>query len=156
MTSQGQKVPPDARDLALKFFEDCKEARLKHNCPVFGIGNMDETPMSFDLQSNRTIDFRGVKAVLSKTTGKKKLRYTVVLSALADGTKLSPMIIFKELKNVPKVEFPRDVSVEVGKGGSMTTYLFKKKWLDRIWRGRRNSLSFSCNVGAGRTCQSLH
>lgn len=43
-------------------------------------------------------DFRGVKTVQAKTTWKEKLRYTVVLAAMADGTKLPSMIVFKGLK----------------------------------------------------------
>ena len=73
---------------------------------------------------NRTIDFRGVKTVASKTTGKEKLRYTVVLAVFADGSKLPPMIIFKGLKRIPKVQFPAGVVVHVSKGGSMKQHFF--------------------------------
>ena len=38
------------------------------------LANMDESPMWFDMPSNRTVDFKGVKTVLSKTTGHEKLR----------------------------------------------------------------------------------
>ena len=38
------------------------------------IGNMDETPMWFDCPGDATVDFKGVKTVLSKTTGNEKLR----------------------------------------------------------------------------------
>ena len=43
-----------------------------------------------------------MKSVKAKTTGKEKMRYTVVLAAMADGTKLPSMVIFKNLKKIPK------------------------------------------------------
>ena len=58
------------------------------------IGNMDETPVWFDMPAARTVESRGAKTVLLKTTGNEKTRFTVVLSCLADGTKLKPMVIF--------------------------------------------------------------
>ena len=130
VTSQEKKIPENAKDLAEKFLDDCKEAFTETqslNC----IGNMDETPLWFDRPRKRTVDFRGIKTVLSKTTGKEKLRYTVVLAALANGTKLPPMIIFKGLKKVPKGTFPKDVVIEVAKGGSMTTDLLIS-WFSRV------------------------
>lgn len=39
--------------------------------------------------------------------------YTAILSAMADGRKLMPMIIFKGLKNMPKFEFPKEAVVTV-------------------------------------------
>lgn len=59
---------------------------------------MYEMPMWFDLPLNRTYDFKGATHVACKTTRKDKLKYTVVLSAMADGTKLKPVIVFKEQK----------------------------------------------------------
>jgi hypothetical protein len=84
---------------------------------------MDETPLWFDLPSTRTYDFRGVRTVKARTTGKEKLRYTVILSAMADGTKLPPIVIFRNLVKIPKGSFPRDVVVQVAKKGSMNSDL---------------------------------
>lgn len=66
--------------------------------------NMDETPMYFDMASDKTYAPVGAKDVLVKTTGHDKLRFTVVLTVSASGVKLKPMIIFKNLKNVPKLK----------------------------------------------------
>ena len=65
--------------------------------------NMDETPMYFDMGADTTYAPKGSKDVLITTTGYDKLRLTVVLTITASGGKLSPMIIFKNLKNVPKL-----------------------------------------------------
>ena len=51
--------------------------------------------MTFDLPSNRTVNAIGAKSVLIKTTGHDKSHFTVVLSCLADGSKLPPVIILK-------------------------------------------------------------
>ena len=57
--------------------------------------------MCFDLPGNRTMNQKGEKNVLVKTTGHEKTNFTVVLSCLADGNKLRAMIIFKH-KILPK------------------------------------------------------
>ena len=36
------------------------------------VGNMDETPLWFDLPSTDTYDFQGIRSVKSKTTGHEK------------------------------------------------------------------------------------
>ena len=69
--------------------------RRKMNYELQNIGNMDETPVWFDMPAARTIDSRGASTILIKTTGRQKLRFTVVLACLADETKLNSMVIFK-------------------------------------------------------------
>ena len=48
------------------------------------IGNMDETPMFFDMPGNRTVDVKGASTVSIKTSGAEKQHFTVILSCLAD------------------------------------------------------------------------
>ena len=76
------------------------------------IGNMDETPITFNMLSNRTVNKIGEKTVLVKTTGHEKAKYTVALGCMADGTKLKPIVIFKR-KTMPKEKFPKGVLVHV-------------------------------------------
>ena len=66
--------------------------------------NMDETPCYFDLPDSRTVSKKGDKSVPIATSGYEKLRFTTVLAVNADGGKLNPMLIFKNLKNVPKLK----------------------------------------------------
>ena len=66
--------------------------------------------MWFDMPTSKTVDSVGAKTVLLKTTGHEKTRFTVVLACLADGTKLKPMVIFKQ-KTMPKDNFPAGVVV---------------------------------------------
>ena len=67
----------------------------KGNYELVNIGNTDEMPVWFDMPSARTVATRGEKTVTISTTGHEKSCFTVVLSCLADGTKLKPMVIFK-------------------------------------------------------------
>jgi hypothetical protein len=119
----------------LEFFQYTKEMTDARNFELRSIGNMDETPLWFDLPCSKSYDFRGVKPMQARTTGKEKIRYTVVLSAMADGTKLPCMVIFKGLKNVPKGRFPNGVTVQVNQKGFMTAELLNK-WKECVCKTR--------------------
>ena len=80
------------------------------------IGNMDEVPMNFDMVGNRIVDTKGKMTIFVKTTGNDKTRFTVILTCMADGTKLKPMIIFKR-KLMPKIKFSLEVFVHVHEKG---------------------------------------
>ena len=71
------------------------KSRRKENYQLVHIGNMDETPVWFDMPSARTVNAKGTKTVLVNTTGHEKSRFTVALACLADGTKLKPIVIYK-------------------------------------------------------------
>ena len=66
----GQKIPDNAQDLAKEYLRVVEPMIERAGL----IANMDETPLWFDCPSDKTIDFKGVKTVLSKTTGNEKLR----------------------------------------------------------------------------------
>ncbi|GFW10555.1 pogo transposable element with KRAB domain [Trichonephila clavipes] len=95
-------------------------------------GNMDETPVTFDMIGNKTIDLKGTKMIHIKTTGHEKFHFTVVLFRLADGTKLNPMVIFKS-KKVPKSNFPKGVFIHVHEKGWMDENGVKL-WIKNIWQ----------------------
>ena len=100
-TSVGQKIPPDAKIIALDFFE--KIDKLRTDCEGnFVVWNMDQMPVYFDSPNNRTLDFQGNDTISIKTTGHEKSRFTLMLCADNQGRKLKPSIIFKGIKNVPK------------------------------------------------------
>ena len=102
----------------------------------------------FDLPSTSTIDFRGVQNVHLRTTGYEKLRYTVVLTQAADGTKFPPLIIFK-LKRVPKENFPPGVVITASAGGSMTTQLMLEEYIPKVLKQRPRDLFASGNNSEG-------
>ena len=94
------------------------------------IGNMDETPLNFDMPPNRTVHAVGDKTVVIKTSGNEKNHFTVVLGCMADGTKLMPMIIFKR-KGMPKEPIPAGVLVHVHEKGWMDE-AGMKLWVRKI------------------------
>lgn len=94
-TKIGQKLPAH---LNIKLLESQRFIIKKQNqfeYELSEIGNMDETPVYFDMVGNLTIDKRGAKTVQVRTTENDKNRFTCVLTILADGTKLLPIVIFK-------------------------------------------------------------
>ncbi|GBB93805.1 hypothetical protein RclHR1_22320003 [Rhizophagus clarus] len=74
---------------------------------------MNEMLVSFDLPSNTTIDELDARSVSTRITEHEKANFTVVLTCMADGTKLFPLIIFK-LKNVPQGNFSSEVQYITG------------------------------------------
>ena len=109
-THIAQKLPADVEKKVENFHSFVLKQRKRHDYPLAAIGNMDETPISFDLPPNRTVDFKGQKTITVKTTGAEKSYMTVVLSCLADGTKLPPMVVFKR-KTMPKEKFATGILV---------------------------------------------
>ena len=83
VTSVGQSLPADweeKKESFLLFIKDKKrDIDLKH------LGNMDEVSVSFDIPDTRTVDEKGKKDILIKTTGNEKYNFTVILTVTADG-----------------------------------------------------------------------
>jgi len=98
---------------------------------------MDEIPLMFDVPSNTTVEVKGAKTIMIKTSGNEKTRYTVVLACCADGTKRPPLLIFKR-KTLPKDVIPHGNYVHV----------HSKGWMDG-WR-RNGTVVRECVVQASR------
>jgi hypothetical protein len=99
------------------------------------IANADETAIYLDMLPNYTLEKKGVKELLLKTSGCEKLRLTVMLAATADGRKLSPFLILKR-RTLPKLKsFPKDVIVRAQEKGWMTEELMLV-WLKLVWSRR--------------------
>ena len=65
------------------------------------MADADETAIYLDMPPNYTLEKKGVKEELLKTTGCVKVHLTVMLAATADGRKLPPLLILKR-KALPK------------------------------------------------------
>jgi hypothetical protein len=102
------------------------------------MGNADETPVFFDMPANTTVDAKGSKSVLVKTTGHEKLIVTVMFSVLADGRKLTPFVILRR-KNLPKEKLPTGIIFKCNEKGWMTEELMVK-WLKEVWHRRAGAL----------------
>ena len=117
-TKISQHLPKDMDNKVLSFQRYIIKKRKEVDYPMCMIGNMDETPMNFDMPSNQTVDIKGKKTIMIKTTVHEKTHFTVVLACTADGGKLPPMVIFKR-KTMPKDKFPPGVVVHVHPKGWM-------------------------------------
>jgi hypothetical protein len=103
------------------------------------MGNADETPVFFDMPANTTVDRKGSKSVLVKTTGHEKLRITVMLSVLADGKKLTLFVILRR-KNLPKEKLPTGIIFKYNEKGWMMEELMVE-WLKEVWHRRPGALA---------------
>jgi transposase len=130
-TTIAQHLPDDLIEKQQEFLAFIVYRRIQHDYPLAFIGNMDETPITFDLPSNTTIDEVGTRTVSIRTTGHERTNFTVVLSCMADGTKLPPLIIFK-LKKIPRGNFPSEVVVRANQTGWMNESEMKY-WIENVW-----------------------
>jgi hypothetical protein len=104
-TSLCQKLPSDFEEKLLAFQKHVIGLRKANNYLLSQTGNADETPVYFDMPSNYTVDDKGVKSILIKTSDNEKMRVTVMLTVLADGTKLPPYVILNR-KAMPEEQLP--------------------------------------------------
>ena len=94
-TSVAQKLPKDLEAKIETFYKDVQNLRENGKYSNELIGNMDETPLYFDMIPSRSLEKRGAKEVRVKSTGAQKRHITVVLACTGAGKMLPPMIIFK-------------------------------------------------------------
>lgn len=99
---------------------------------------MDQTMCRFDMPPKRTNSKKGAKTVRIKTTRVEKKGFTVALAAMADGTKLPAVIIFKERGGVlgervrRSLRLPSNVRVRSSTNGWMTATEYQH-WLVRVF-----------------------
>ena len=87
--------------------------------------------------SSSTIDFVENKNVDASYCGVTKARFTAVLCIRVSGRVLKTMIIFKRLKNMPKVNVTKEIYLTVSNKGSMTCKLMQL-WTDNVF-GQRSA-----------------
>jgi hypothetical protein len=105
--------------------------RKRKDYALSSIGNMDETPIWMDMPGERTMEFSGKKTIRMTSTGHEKSRITVCLAALADGTKLLPLVLMKGVR--PLKDVPTGVVVRMTPK-SWADESVMKFWLHTIWR----------------------
>ncbi|KAG8225841.1 hypothetical protein J437_LFUL004770 [Ladona fulva] len=136
-TTIAQKLPPEYERKIIEFHKYVINLRKMKCFEIGQIGNMDEIPLTFDVPSNKTVDIKGAKTVMIKTSGYEKTRYTVVLACCADGSKLPPLLIFKR-KTLPKCTIPHGIYIHVHPKGWMDGEGMKL-WL-QVWSKRPGGL----------------
>ena len=96
------------------------------------IGNMDETPLWMDMPGDTTVERIGTRSVPVRSIGHEKARFTVVLTAMANGKKLKPFIVFNGIRVVTELAKVPAVVVALSRNGWMNTDL-TKDWVCRVW-----------------------
>ena len=130
-TTVGQRLPQDLITKVVGFIMSTRKLRHSKDYPLSLIGNMDETPLWLDMPGETTITRRGERSVPLRTTGHEKGRFTVVLSAIADGRKLKPYVVLKGVRAIPEMN-TTGVVVALSKNGWMNEEL-TKDWVKRVW-----------------------
>ena len=94
-TYAGQKLPEYYPELIRKFVRLNEDLRWDNNFELNQIVNMDETPLFMNIPNTKTITKIGSKEVNIKTHEQERIHVTEILWIIADGTKISPMLLFK-------------------------------------------------------------
>ena len=94
-THFGQILKDDCFKQASLFLNEVKTIRLNNGINSSIITNMDETPVFLNMPLTKTIVKRESRQLIIKTQNQEKCRISVLLTIVADGSKLPPLIIFK-------------------------------------------------------------
>lgn len=135
-TTVSQRLPRDLVPKVTTFITAIRRLLHRNKYPLAFIGNMDETPLWLDMPGSTTITHSGQRSVPVRTTGHDKNCFTVVLSAMADGRKLKPYVVFKGKRAIPELNKVPGVVVALSKNGWMNEKL-TKDWVLHCW-GRLN------------------
>ena len=124
-------------DSFLKFVMRMRRNEQYGDCYM---GNMDETPVWHEMPGNTTLEKKGEKTIYVTSTGHEKKKFTVMLAALADGTKLTPLVLLPRKRPLPAADIPLGLAVYMcGTGKSWCNEEIIMYWLAKIW-GRNNHI----------------
>ena len=100
----GQVESLNSKEYTEKFFKILYNIRLNYqiNDQFELIGNMDESAICYENIYTITVTKIGNSTVSIKNFNKDKMRITILLCILVDGTKLPPLLIFRGETNKKK------------------------------------------------------
>ena len=81
--------------LTSNFLNEVRNIRYENGISSSILGNMDETLLFFNMPITKTIVKKGSRQVIVKTQNQEKVRISVILTILADSSKLAPLVILK-------------------------------------------------------------
>ena len=91
-----QRLPKDFEQKLLNYQQYITNLRKTGNFLMGQMANADERAIYLDMPPNYTLKKKGMKEVLLKTYGCKKLCLTVMLAATADGEKTTTLANFEK------------------------------------------------------------
>ena len=127
-TSLAQELPATLEERITAFRSQLR--RLKEINHFEIVGNMDETPLYFDIVPSRILEQKGKKSIIVRTTGSEKRHLTVTLCVLHDGDVLPALAIFKGKR--PLQIRAQDVFVRTQEKAWMDENLMLD-WIDLVW-----------------------
>ena len=127
-TSLAQELPVSLEERITVFHKQI--SRVKEINRFQFIGNMDETPLFFDVVPNKVIAKKGTKSIIVRTTGSEKRHLTATLSVLSNGDVLPAVVIFKGKRPLDIAE--ERVFVRVQEKAWMDEDLMLE-WTDLVW-----------------------
>jgi hypothetical protein len=92
-THVGQLLPDKSFEISSSFLSDVYKSRIEMHYTDDLIANMDETPININMPPNYTICKKGTKNIIILTQGQEKCRVSIMLTILANGEKLSPLVV---------------------------------------------------------------
>ena len=123
-----------------RFLKLVFQMRQNRGYDLHAIGNMDETPTWLEMPGSSTMEKVGAKSVTVASSGHHKKRFTTFLGALADGTKLLPLVLLSGKRKPPQGDVPSGILIHMcGNGKSWSNAPITKIWLTRVWGRRTNS-----------------
>ena len=150
-TTASQKTPDQLIPKLVSFVLHIRALRLRFDYPLPSIGAMDETAVWVDMLAETTVESVGSKSVGIKTTGNQKSKFTICLTAKANGVKLSPFVVFKGKRADPELAKMPGIVVAYSANGWMNGTL-TIQWLEKVWGlfafGRRLLVwdSYRCHI----------
>ena len=129
-TTVSKRLPKDLVPKVTLFIMATRQLQHLKDYPLGSIGNMDEAPLWLDMPGATTITHSGERSVSVGTTGHEKNLFTICLSAMADGRKSKPYVVFKGKRQIPKLQQVPGVVVALSNNGWMNEDL-TKDWLRR-------------------------
>ena len=73
-----QKLQSDHSHKVANFHRSSIRMKKINQYPLHCIGNMDETPLNFDIMADRTVDIKGAKTFKFSGTSHEKTKFTVL------------------------------------------------------------------------------
>lgn len=133
-----QNAPENSVERLIDFIMNVRHLKAEHNYNHDSIIAMDETECWIDILKPNVTHVNAASVPVTPTDNKKIL-FTVILAAKADGTKLKPYIVFKELQReeqknlLLKSQETTDVIVRCSENGCMDDHL-TSDWLEQVIR----------------------
>ena len=77
-THIGQSMKESSLKEASLLWNEVYNNRMKYGFNTYGVGNIDETPIFFNMYPNKTIAKKGNKSILIKTCSQEKYRVSLI------------------------------------------------------------------------------